>query len=114
MSDERNSAAYRTALQDSSDESIRNSGTIAQGGSATLNDRSGLYVAILALALAGIALGLWLNQSQIIDAKVQAAVAQANATASTAETHARVALDKVEDFRAKLAEKGIKVTLDGH
>jgi len=51
---------------------------------------------------------------QIIDAKVKAGVAASEERARTAEVNARIALDKVEDFRAKLAEKGIKVELDGH
>lgn len=66
-----------------------------------------------------------LMMPHIIDAKVSSGVsdakasiatqtAEANATAQTARTHARVALDKVEDVRAKLAEKGINITLDGH
>lgn len=50
-----------------------------------------------------------------IDAKVQAGTAQANATANLARTQAIVALDKIEDMRVKLAQKGINVPpLDGH
>lgn len=62
---------------------------------------------------------------QIIEAQVAKGVAQAkaemaqqaataNAAANESRVHARIALDKVEDFRAKLAEKGINVNLDGH
>jgi hypothetical protein len=51
---------------------------------------------------------------QVMDAKIKAGVAASEERARTAETNARVALDKVEDFRAKLAEKGINVNLDGH
>ncbi len=91
----------------------------AQGGvsnraDATIHDRTGLYISIISLALAGTAMGSWLNLSQLIDAKVKAAVAQSEATAHAADVNSRIALDKVEDFRAKLAEKGINVTLDGH
>ncbi len=84
----------------------------ASRSNAEIHDRTGLYISILALALAGIALGLWLNQSQIIDAKVQAGIAKAEASAHAAETNSRVALDKFDELRVKLAEKGIKVTLD--
>lgn len=87
-------------------------------------------LAIVALVISSLCLGLFLMQTvllpQIIDAKVQAGmaearasmqqqVAQAQATATAGQQHARVALDKVEDFRAKLAAKGIDVPpLDGH
>lgn len=63
---------------------------------------------------------------QIIEAQVAKGVAQAKAEmaqqaaeakaiAATGREHARVALDKVEDVRTKLAEQGIKIKpLDGH
>jgi len=63
---------------------------------------------------------------KIIDSEVAAGTAQARADmaqqaaearaiANTGREHARVALDKVEDFRTKLAEKGINIPpLDGH
>jgi hypothetical protein len=51
---------------------------------------------------------------QLADSKIKAGIAPAEERARTAETNARVALDKVEDFRAKLAEKGININLDGH
>lgn len=51
---------------------------------------------------------------QITDSKIAAGIAPAEERARTADVNARVALDKVEDFRAKLAEKGINVALDGH
>lgn len=91
-----------------------------------VQDRSSLYVAVIAAVLAAIALGSLIQIPQVIDARVQAGVADARAsmqqqaataqaTAEAGRQHARVALDKVEDFRAKLAEKGIKIApLDGH
>lgn len=101
--------------ENSPDHSNRaNGGGVSNRADATIHDRTGLYISIIALALSGIALGLWMNQSQLIDAKVQAAVAKSEARADAADTNARVALDKVEDFRAKLAEKGININLDGH
>ncbi len=68
----------------------------------------------LACLLGGMSFGAVIFVPSLIDAKVQAGVAQANATATTANQHARIALDKVEDFRTRLSEKGINVTLDGH
>jgi hypothetical protein len=95
------------------------------GAHASIHDRAGLYVAIVALAVALYGFGQQSQSSQVIESKVQAGMAQASrdmqqqaaeakATAQSARTDARVALDKVEDFRAKLAEKGINVNLDGH
>jgi hypothetical protein len=90
-------------------------------------DASALSIIALMLSVAAIVIVIaqTFTQPQVVDAKIAAGsaqaqsaiasrVAQAESTAHTAETHARVALDKVEDFRAKLAEKGIKVNLDGH
>jgi hypothetical protein len=96
-----------------------NKGTIAQGGSATIHDRTALYISIFAMVLSALCLGLFLMQTflmpQIIDAKIQAGSAKAEAVANEARTNARVALDKVEDIRPKLAEQGIKIKpLDGH
>jgi hypothetical protein len=51
---------------------------------------------------------------QIVDAKIAAGVAKAEATAHTAETHARVALDKVETAETELGKKGINIRTDGH
>lgn len=93
---------------------------------ASVQDRAGLYIAIVALILAVLAIGLVIMMPVVIEAKVQAGIAQAKAdmqqqaaqaqaTADAGREHARVALDKVEDFRSKLAEKGIKIApLDGH
>ncbi len=68
MSDEKNSnrglPVSRTALQDSKDESISgNSGPVATGGSAEIHDRTGLYISIIALLVAGIALGMIISSS---------------------------------------------------
>lgn len=94
------------------------------------HDHSSKTLATIALILASCTLGglivyLIISQvtaihvatleRQLADAKIQAGAAKAEATASEARTNARVALDKVEDFRAKLAAKGIDVPpLDGH
>lgn len=62
---------------------------------------------------------------QIIEAQVAKGVAQAKAemaqqveeakaAANSGRIDGRVALDKVDSMREKLAEKGIKINLDGH
>lgn len=76
-----------------------------------ISDRA---LSVVAIILASLAIGILIMMVPLIDAKVQAGSAKAEATATTANQHARIALDKVEDFRAKLAEKGVNVTLDGH
>ena len=100
------------STQDNIDESVGNGSTVQK---VVVLDKSGLYIAIIALIMACLCFGYLLIMPSLIEAKVQAGVAQSNATAHNAEVHARVALDKVEDFRAKLAAKGIDVPpLDGH
>lgn len=64
-------------------------------------------------ALIGVLL-LAVLMPQMMDAKIKAGVAASEERARTADVNSRISLDKVEDFRAKLAEKGINVTLDGH
>lgn len=111
----------------SPDKSARaDNGSGASTSNAEIHDRTGLYISIIALALAGMAFGGAIMLPQIMDAKIAAAVAMAKenmaqqaadakATATAGNQHARVALDKVEDFRAKLAAKGIDIPpLDGH
>ena len=104
----------RTRSNDT-DESIRENTAPVQSLKLTISDRTLSVVAIIfaCLALGAIVMHAILYP-QIVDAKIAAGVARAEATAHSAETHARVALDKVEDFRAKLAEKGIKIETDGH
>lgn len=104
-------------FHESPDSSIRdNAAPVAR---VDHHDSGSNALAIVALVAACIALGMVamyvILQAQIIDAKIQAGAAQAEATAREARTNARVALDKVEDFRTKLAAKGIDIpALDGH
>jgi hypothetical protein len=123
--------------ENSPDHSIRADGPVAQGGDATIHDRTGLYIAILALALAGAALGYEMAQrdnrieareaqSQATEARIAAAVANARAdmqqqiasaeaTAREARTEALVTKDKLEELRDALNAKGMKLPkLDGH
>jgi hypothetical protein len=102
------------------DESISaNSAPVARGGNATVSDHGSKTLAIIALISSCVALGAVsmyvILQAQIIDSKIAAGAAKAEATSWAAKTDARVALDKVEDVRTKLAEKGIQIgPLDGH
>jgi hypothetical protein len=96
---------------------------------ANVYDRTGLYIAILALAIAGMALGVEISRSmtaselrnlqeQAIDAKIQAGieraradmqqhVEQAKSDADAGRTDGRLALDRVEKAVAKLEAKGL-------
>jgi HAMP domain-containing protein len=109
-------------------------GSSASRSNAEIHDRTGLYISILALALAAIALGLWLNQSQAVEARVSAAVANAKtdmqqriadakadmqqqisdakAMAHASDTNSRIAIDNVQQLQVQLAAKGIKVTIN--
>lgn len=125
----------RTAYQDSRNESMQlQEGSSASRSNAEIHDRTGLYISILALALAAIALGLWLNQSQAVEARVSAAVANAKtdmqqriadakadmqqqisdakAMAHASDTNSRIAIDNVQQLQVQLAAKGIKVTIN--
>jgi hypothetical protein len=62
---------------------------------------------IIALVLASVAIGVLILMPAYIDARVQAGVAKAEATAQTAKEHARVALDKVEQTQVQLGAKGV-------
>ena len=103
----------------SPDHSIRADGPVATGGSSTINDRTGLYIAIIALALAGMGLGYEMSQNssradlrqlqeQVVDAKIAAAVAQAKAEANEAKVKARVAEDSVKSICAALKASQFK------
>jgi len=101
--------------------------SIGAGGSqsnASIQDRAGLYIAIVALILATLAIGLVITMPQIIDAKVQAGIAQARADMAqqmadaksdmnSAQVNARLALDRVEKIGARLEEKGL-IKLENH
>lgn len=126
MSDETTSKPVlprsRGDFQDSTDGSISsNSGPVAKAD-AHVHDRTGLYLAIIAFGLAALCLGLFLMQTfmmpQIIDAKVQAGIADAKATmqqqvadataiAQAGKEHARIALDEVQRANAQLEAKGL-------
>ena len=129
MSDETNSRPAlphsRTAFQDSKDGSIKdNSGSIAQGGNAEVHDRTGLYISIIALLVAGMALGYEIAQSsarveirelqeQALDAKIKASIAPASAEANEAKVNGRVTAKEVDGMCAQLKATVLK-TLECH
>ena len=111
---------------DSPDGSIKeNSGPVARAD-ATVHDRTGLYISIIALLVAGIALGVEISramfagesralQQQLIATQIQAGAAQAQATAMEARTTAKVTEDKLIELRDALNAKGMNLPkLDGH
>lgn len=90
----------------------------SHGSGAYINVGAGAWLIALtvvaSVSLTALILMLAYGPSYI-DAKVQAGIAEANATAKLARTEASVARDKVEDLRVKLAAKGIDLPpLDGH
>lgn len=112
--------------QDNVDQRGSRNRRYSPSANVVMHDKSSLYVAVIAAVIGALALGALMMTPRIIDAEVAKGMAQAKAemaqqaadakaSADAGRQHARVALDKVEDFRAKLAEKGIKIApLDGH
>ena len=94
--------------------------------SAEIHDRTGLYIAIIALLVAGMALGFQIsksmNESEIrrlqeanITAQIAAGAAQAERTAAEARSTAKVTEDKLSELRDALNAKGMNIPkLDGH
>lgn len=110
MSDETNSnlgsRQSRTAFQDSTKESIEsNSGPVARAD-AKVEDRAGLYVAIVALVIAAISLGISLMQPAVTNAKVE----NLQDRVQTAERESRVMQERWNDLKVELAKKGIAVS----
>ncbi len=90
-----------------------NKGTIAQGGSATLNDRLGVYTAIIAFGFSCLALGASLILPQLYTARADAQAIRIEALAErarTAEREARVMQERWNDLKVELAKRGIPVS----
>jgi hypothetical protein len=103
---------------------------------AEIHDRTGLYIAILALLVAGMALGFEISRAMStsefrrleernVESSIQAAVSDARASlqqqvaqtktdADAARINARVAVDEVERMRTGLAAKGIIIPKPEH
>jgi hypothetical protein len=79
-------------------------------GDINIADRALSVVAIIfsCLALGAIVMHAILYP-QIIDAKIQAGIAKAEATSHAADTNARVALDEVERMREALGRQHINI-----
>lgn len=102
-------------------DSVNNGTNIGAGGSqssAKIEDRAGLYIAIVALILAVLSIGLVIMMPIVIEAKVQAGieraradmqeqVAEAKQIANTGREHGRIALSEVERANEELAGKGL-------
>ena|ERR1051325_968776 len=107
--------SYRTRVYDSGDP-YAEEGANQNINKVNVTEKTLSTVALVvsSFALGTVAMYIVL-QGQLIDSKIAAGVAKSEATAAEARTNSRVALDKVEDVRAKLAEKGIQIgPLDGH
>lgn len=105
MSDVQSSMPSRTALQDSTHESISgNSGTIAQGGSAEVHDRTGLYLAIIAILFAAMAFGM----SIILPMVYSERMAAMRDRVQLAEQTAALAREDVRIMQQALAARGIQ------
>lgn len=95
---------------------------VGQGGSgsrAEVHDHGNKALAIVALVAACVALGMVtmyvILAAQLIDAKIAAGTAQAEATAREARTTAKVTEDKLYELRDALNSKGMNLPkLDGH
>lgn len=128
MSDDRPLQSRREHSDDES-LSIGNGSAVVKGGNISIKvDANAISIIALLVSIAAIVIVLVqsIKDPQIVDAKIAAAaaeirggvqqqVAEASAVANTGRTNSRMALDKIEDVRVKLASKGIDLPpLDGH
>lgn len=72
-----------------------------------VHDKSGLYVAVIAIVLSCLNLGALAMLPMLVDAKIQAGMAEAKQIANTGREHGRIALSEVERANAELAAKGL-------
>ena len=97
-------------------ENVNNAPTIGDNSPqahASVQDRAGLYIAIVSLIVACLSLGMQLTQSQLIDAKVEAAIAPARAEMHQANTNALLAKDRTDKVAAALEARGL-IKLENH
>lgn len=84
---------------------------------AVVNDRTGLFISILALVVAafgcGMAVTLFVIVPGLVDAKVAAGIASANADMEAARQNARLALDRADKMAAALEARGL-IKLENH
>lgn len=73
---------------------------------ASVQDRAGLYIAIVALVIAAISLGISLMQPAVTNAKVE----NLQDRVQTAERESRVMQERWNDLKVELAKRGISVS----
>lgn len=73
---------------------------------ASVQDRAGLYIAIVALIIAAISLGISLMQPAVTNATVE----NLQDRVQTAERESRVMQERWNDLKVELAKRGIPVT----
>lgn len=99
-----------------------NSQRIQRGGTgsrAEVHDHGSKVTAYIALIMTGITLGMFMMYvlliPQLLDAKIGAGAAQAEATAKEARSTAKVTEDKLGELRDALNSKGMNIPpLNGH
>lgn len=79
---------------------------MATGGDATINDRTGLYLAVIAVILSALSLGMTIVNPKISDAKVE----NLQDRVITAERESRVMQERWNDLKVELAKRGIAVS----
>lgn len=73
---------------------------------ASVQDRTGLFIAIVALIISAIALGMTVILPKLVEAQVE----NLRDRAETAEREARVMQERWNDLKVELAKKGIPVS----
>lgn len=98
-------APQLTRRENSPDHSIRADGPVAQGGDATIHDRTGLYLAIIAALFAAIAFGFAIGMPMVYEARMDALKDRVN----LAERQAALAREDVRIMRDAMNRRGIEV-----
>ena len=83
-----------------------NTGTVAQGGDATIHDRTGLYLAVISLIISALSLGMVIMLPALQAARVEVLADRTE----KAEREARVMQERWNDLKVELARKGIAVS----
>ena len=96
-------------IEHSPDGSINsNSGTIAQGGRAELHDRTGLYIAIIALLFAAMSFGMAIVLPMVYSERMESL----RDRVQIAERNAALAREDIRIMQQALAARGIQT--DSH
>ena len=83
-----------------------NGGGVSNRADATINDRTGLYISIIALIISAISLGMTMQLPSLHAARVEVLVDRV----AKAETEARVMQERWNDLKVELARRGIPVS----